>query len=424
MPKLSVSVPRYRKHRASGQAIVTIGGKDYYLGPHGTKTSKAEYDRLVFEWLAAGRIVPEQEQGLTVSTLCAEFWRFAQKHYLKRGNPTGTAENYKPALSMLRQCYGSTPAADFGPRALKGLRERMIQAGQSRRYINDNVDRIRRVFRWGASEELLPAAVHEALQTVEALPKDRSAARETAPVPPVDETTVEATLPNMPPIVSDMVQFQRLTGARPTEVCIIRPCDVDRSGDVWRYVPESHKTEHHGRERVVFIGPRAQDILRPYLLREATAYCFQPKESERKRNAQRKSERKTPMTPSQAARKTKRGRQRAPQDRYTKDSYRRAIHRACDKTFLPGEPLALQPGETDKQRDERLTETEREALRNWQSSHRWAPNQLRHSAATDIRKRYGAEAAQVVLGHSKLSTTEVYAERDYAKAETVAREVG
>jgi integrase len=361
---------------------------------------------------------------LTVSTLCAEFWRFAKQHYIKHGSPTGTAENYKPALSLLRKYYGDTPAAEFGPRALKGLREMMIEADNSRRYINDNVDRLRRVFRWGASEELIPASVYESLQTVEALPKGRSAARETDPVPSVDDATVEATLPNMPPMIRDMVQLQRFTGARPTEVCIMRPCDIDRSGEVWRYVPESHKTEHHGRGRVIFIGSRGQDILRPYLLRESTVFCFQPKESERKRNARRKAERRTPMTPSQAARKPKRGRQRAPQERYTKDSYRRAIHRACDKTFEPPEPLAQQSGETARQWKARLTEGQREALKQWESAHRWSPNQLRHSAATDIRKRYGAEGAQVILGHAKLSTTEVYAERDYAKAEIIAREVG
>ena len=55
MPRLSNSVPKYRKHRASGQAVVTLGGRDVYLGTHGTKARKAEYDRLVGEWLAADR---------------------------------------------------------------------------------------------------------------------------------------------------------------------------------------------------------------------------------------------------------------------------------------------------------------------------------------------------------------------------------
>ncbi|MFN7889145.1 MAG: hypothetical protein ACK5OC_02535, partial [Pirellula sp.] len=55
MPKLTTSVPKYRKHRASGQAIVTINGRDHYLGPHNSKTSKVLYDQLVNQWLASHR---------------------------------------------------------------------------------------------------------------------------------------------------------------------------------------------------------------------------------------------------------------------------------------------------------------------------------------------------------------------------------
>ena len=47
MPKLTYSLPKYRKHRASGQAVVTLNGRDFYLGPHGSKVSKMEYDRLI-----------------------------------------------------------------------------------------------------------------------------------------------------------------------------------------------------------------------------------------------------------------------------------------------------------------------------------------------------------------------------------------
>jgi len=54
----------------------------------------------------------------------------------------------------------------------------------------------------------------------------------------------------------------------------------------------------------------------------------------------------------------------------------------------------------------------------------WSPNQLRHSAATEIRLRFGLEAAQVALGHSKAEVTQVYAERDWTKAAAVMREVG
>ena len=45
--------PKYRKHKSSGQAVVTIGGKAPYLGPYGTKASHVEYDQLIAEWRAA-----------------------------------------------------------------------------------------------------------------------------------------------------------------------------------------------------------------------------------------------------------------------------------------------------------------------------------------------------------------------------------
>ncbi len=94
------------------------------------------------------------------------------------------------------------------------------------------------------------------------------------------------TLPHLSLVVANMVRLQQLTGMRPNEVCIVRPCDVDRSTEVWSYRPTSHKTEHHGRDRVIFIGPQGQAILRPYLLRAGEAHCFSPLESEGKRKAE------------------------------------------------------------------------------------------------------------------------------------------
>ena len=200
---------------------------------------------------------------------------------------------------------------------------------------------------------------------------------------PVDDATVDATLPHLPPIVADMVRFQRLTGCRPAEVCIVRPCDIDTAAEVWCYRPESHKTEHHGHERVIFVGPRAQGVLRPYLLREPSAYCFSPAESELDRNSQKRASRRSPMTPSQARRRQRQDRSRPPGEAYTASSYRRAIHRACALAF---------PAPTD------LPDEQRRA---WRKAHQWHPNRLRHSAATIIRQRFGLEAAQVALGHAR-----------------------
>ena len=48
MPDIS-RVPKYRRHKPSGQAIVTLSGRDIYLGKWNTKVSKSEYARRVGE---------------------------------------------------------------------------------------------------------------------------------------------------------------------------------------------------------------------------------------------------------------------------------------------------------------------------------------------------------------------------------------
>lgn len=425
MPRLVNATPKYRKHRATGQAVVTIAGKDHYLGPYGTKASKAEYDRLVGEWLAAGRPPTMSVQSdLTITELITAFWRWAKTHYVKGGRSTGTADNFCTVLRLIERVYGPTFAVDFGPKALKSIQLRLVNEGQSRRYANDNIARVKKMFRWAVSEELIPVTVLRSLETVASLEKGRSEARETEPVEAVADETVDATLPYLPPIVADMVRLQRFTGMRPGEVCILRPCDVDATSDVWTYRPESHKTEHHGKARVVVIGPQGQDVLRKYLLRPADAYCFAPVESERKRNAQRREQRQTPMTPSQAKRHPKRSRRRPAGNCYTNDSYRRVIHRACDRAFPAPAPLGRQTGENRTTWMKRLTESQLKDLEKWQASRRWSPNQIRHTAATEIRKRFGLEAAQVALGHSRADVTQIYAEKNLDLARQVAREVG
>jgi hypothetical protein len=77
MPRLIRTLPKYRKHKASGQAVVTICGRDRYLGPHGAKASKVEYDRLIVECLSSGRSPSfgALQQGLSVVELAAEYLR-------------------------------------------------------------------------------------------------------------------------------------------------------------------------------------------------------------------------------------------------------------------------------------------------------------------------------------------------------------
>lgn len=106
--------------------------------------------------------------------------------------------------------------------------------------------------------------------------------------------------------------------------------------------------------------------------------------------AEKRKTRKTKHTPWSRARRRKAKPKRAPRLRYDKDSYGRAVRRACLKAGIPV----------------------------------WSPNRLRHSLATRVRQSFGLEAAQVILGHSKADVTQVYAERNRDLAEQVMREIG
>ena len=155
---------------------------------------------------------------LTVNEVILRYWQFAQTYYVKNGQPTDEQYGIRAALRSLRQLYGHTPARDFGPGGLKLVREAMIDAGHSRKYINDNVNRIRRTFKWAVAEELVPPSIHQALQAVTGLKAGRSAAREPEPIGPASEERVEMTLPLVSSQVAAMIQLQLLSGARPGEI--------------------------------------------------------------------------------------------------------------------------------------------------------------------------------------------------------------
>lgn len=329
---------------------------------------------------------------LTVDDLTLRYLRHADEFYRRPdGEPTSEPVCIRHALRFLIASHGRTRVREFGPLALKAVRKSMIEAGLARTTINKQVHRITRLFGWAVENELAPVDVHQALQRVASLKAGRTVAAEPEPVQPVPEGDVEATLPHLPNVLQAMVRLQLVTGARPGEICGIRPCDVTFGTDgVWTYRPPLHKTSHRGKERRIHIGPQGQDILRPYLNREAETYCFRPCDSEAERNAEKRAGRKSPRTPSQSARKPKADRTRPPGQRYTKDGYCKAIYRACKSAGVES----------------------------------WSPNQLRHSRATLLRKLYGIEAARLVLGHADAGMTQQYAERDFDAAAKIMMEIG
>jgi integrase len=409
MRKPNVSVPSYRHHKPSGQAVVTLSGKDHYLGPWESESSKAEYKRLLSEWLAANKtalVSTEAITSITVAELLVAYLAEAEIAYRKNGKPTSHLHNVKDAIVPLSELYPKEPVSSFGPLKLKAVREVFIGRGLCRSTINKHIGTIKRIFKWGAENELVPAAVFHGLSAVSGLRRGRSKAKESVPVKPVPDAYVEATVPFLSAQVTAMVRLQQITGMRSGEVTIMRGRDIDTAGKVWVYTPATHKTEHHGHQRPIYLGPKAQELVRPFLKADLTAYLFDPRDAVKAHNEKRRRERKTPMTPSQAGRRPKLRPRRTPKDHYTNESYRRAIRRACRKA-----DAAARKQHPDAKPEDVFVPA-------------WHPHQLRHNAATRLRREFGIEAARVVLGHRSAAVTELYAELDATKASTIMQQVG
>ena len=241
------------------------------------------------------------------------------------------------------------------------------------------------MFKWAVENELVSVTVLQSLQAVTGLKKGRTTAREYKKVGPVSLSHVEAAKPFLSTQVWAMIQLQLLTGARGGELCLLKPLHFDTSGKLWKARPDEHKTEHHEIARIIYFGPKAQTIVKKFMRdRPIDRYLFSPRESEAERHAKAESHRR----PDQKAnpRKT----ERTIGEHFTKDSYRRGIMRACEKAHIPP----------------------------------WTPHQLRHNTATVVRKQFGLDAAQVILGHSSANVTEVYAEADEARALDILMEIG
>jgi integrase len=408
-PKGSFGIPAYRLHKPSGRAVVTIADRTHYLpGKFGTRETSPEswreYDRLIGEYMLRGRQghLAGDPRSVTVEQVAAAFWTANEARKDVRGEPH---HRIKSALRWLRT-YGQTPAAEFGPLKLKALRLLMTEARQrfrggklgaklSRNYVNEVVRVVVRVFRWGVECEMVPGSVYHALTAVEPL-KDGDEGRPTDPVKPVEQKDIDAVLRLASPTLAAMIQFQLHTGCRPGEMCSMRWCDVDTSGPVWRYRPVQHKTKHRGHNRVVFIGPQAQACVTPYMRAGLASHVFSPADSFRERFAAGRADAKWRLY----GRRVSRGGTPAwaKLGHWTTDTYGGAVRRLVDRA-----DKVAHAGRPEVPADVRIVA-------------RWHVHQLRHTSATLIRSRFGLDVAQAILGHRTAAMTELYAEKDFAKA--------
>ncbi|MFO0802002.1 MAG: hypothetical protein U0791_02600 [Gemmataceae bacterium] len=260
MPRPRKQIPTPREHKGAEVVDVYIDGRRRQItpGPAGSEQARREYARIVAEG-GSGK-----KADITINEMASAFLKWADGFYL-RADGTATHEiiEYEIVAKLLRELYGHVLATEFGPLALKAVRSRMVAKGWCRSLVNRRIGRVRRIFKWAAAEESIPFEVYQRLTSVEGLKRGRGI-RESQPVKPVAEEHVLATLLHVPPTVRAMIELQLCTGCRPDEICRIRPCEIDRSGEVWVYRPQEHKNSHRGKPRAIAIGPRAQAVLNEF----------------------------------------------------------------------------------------------------------------------------------------------------------------
>lgn len=386
--------PAYLKHAASGRGYAVFNGKWHYFGPFDDPESKSAYLTLLSRWAQNGQqLLDDMPTGLSVNEAILAYVKFATEFYRNRRRSHEINSRIARAMRPLRAAFGLTPAAAFGPKAIKAIRATLIGDGLSRKTINHVTAEIRRMFKWAASEELVPSAVWHGLTTVSGLRSGESAAPEPKKVLPVPDEHIAAIREYVSKPVWALIELQRLTGMRAGEAVIMRGRDLDMTGKLWIYRPAFHKTDRHGHSREIMLGRQAQAIIKPFLREATEEYLFRPVDAVAEVAKRRSETRRTPKWPSHMERnaaKRKTVRRRSAGERYSTDSYRRAIIRACRQVGVP----------------------------------EWGTHQLRHAYATRVRKQFGIEAAAILLGHAGVAQAEIYAERDAEVAKAVARKIG
>jgi integrase len=348
----AMRTPKLRFHKSTRRYLVTLDGRDVYLGRDRKAAEKKYYALLMARLDGDTAKIPVRPGASTTIAQIAEAYEQAMRLYYGKDR-WGRGQI---AVRHLVGLFGHVRPDEFRVSDLRTVREQMLKT-LCRREVNLHVREVVKFFKWATSMEHCSPDVYGRLMTLEPLKAGRSAARETAPVEAVPLEVVNRTLPFLPTLLRDVVALQLLTGARGGEILGLCGSDIDRAGNgVWRARLAHHKTAHRGKTRTLYFGPQAQAVLM------APAYA---------------SAGDGPIF-------AKFGKI------ITSGAYCQAIQRAC--------VLA----EVDP----------------------WHPHQLRHTAATELRRRFGVEAARVILGHSSLDTTGIYAEADTEKAESIIARIG
>jgi integrase len=397
-----------------GRFFVWLNGKRHYLSAKGRKDAEVKRKQFLANlWLGndpapsgTGRSNPPVQKcggspphgveidGMLVAELGDEFLEY---HTLRLSKTE--LQNYKYAVGYLVELFGSLPVNEITPKKLRSVRDQMVQSGRlCRKTINNFVAKLIRIFGWGCEEEWVEANVAGALKMVKHLPQGELGTFDHKEREPVPDDVIRRTLPFMPPTLRAMVQLQRILGFRPNEIFKMRVGDIDttRGNGLWYYVPGSYKTARFVGKIIFPLGKPEQRLIAPYLVgKKPDQPIFSSRTAMEERNAERRANRKSKITPSQAARDKERAAKPSPySESYNRDSYRQAIN------------YAIKKGNRQLPDGEKIPH--------------WFPYLLRNSAATAIELEHGLDDAQAQLGHTKADMTKRYSKAQLKQREKLA----
>lgn len=372
-------IPGLRKH-SRGQWTVELSKEHHYFPKTATEAEARQwYDGLVARWLAGGRKplgTPRARKTgvLTVRTLTERYLDHARVYYLKergrgRKEATSSLRRVKLAIEALVRLYGDTAAEDFTRaefKTVRGVWETSVNRHgrrNTRVTVNMMADTVRGCFLWGAREGIVPAVVMTEIDIVGHLPRGRCGLDDPDPIPPAPEDAVEAVLAIAEPPLAAMIRIQRLTGMRPGEICGLRKKHLVMEGTVWRYNVPASVN------KTVHRGKTRTVWIGPQAQAILTPYL------------ERQPAKDGPLFFGTRGKP------------FGTMAYYDAVARRCRKANVA----------------------------------HWHPNQLRHSAATEIARAEamrGLDAAMKSLGHSQNDVTRRYVEDQGAVERRIAETMG
>ena len=356
------------KFGKNGDFFVNFSGKKFYLG-RDEKEARKNYIQFLRTLDEAETAGPAAQNGKRKHVQVQELILDCLRKY-------GSHPKYqkiKRAMQALRKLYGKAEADEFGRVKFQAVRKSLVEEQLAGSYVHALMRFVIWCFELGVENEKIPEGIPAALRAVR--PLKRGEAKVNPPRMNARDEDILKALPFFSKTIREMVVIQRLSGMRPSELFRLRPCDIEKDGEVWIYTPQKAKSDRFGKKRFVGLGKVEQNILAERIRNVRNDEpVFQPIHAVMERYGKRKLD-------GRSVRQLRK--------MYTKDSYRRAVKRGLERAEKQGVKIQY-----------------------------WMPYQLRHSAATELSIQLGREAAGVMLGHA---STDVTAGYDHSDREKVRR---